>query len=188
MHCAGKHHEPTGMERFLFRKRPTSSNRRRRLRNLLAADISNGFGWRFQLAPQHPRRRHAGGRCLNLLAGRLGTCIRNVLERSAIGGDDRGNLRILQHAVNTPSEIFYYVYGTKGYGAFLNVTAGNNRFAGDPTYYSAHAGFNNVSGIGVPLGMPVAQTVCPNRVPLSLRRATQGAVSLSTQAPAEPTL
>src|SRR5579875_2366391 len=87
-----------------------------------------------------------------------------------------------------PSEIFYYVYGTKGYGAFLNVTAGNNRFAGDPTYYSAHAGFNNVSGIGVPLGMPVAQTVCPNRVPLSLRRATQGAVSLSTQAPAEPTL
>jgi|GEM_PF-1280863 len=50
---------------------------------------------------------------------------------------------------------------------FIDVTGGNNQFAGTTPFFSAGVGYDNVSGLGLPLGMPIAQALCPNRVPLS---------------------
>lgn len=63
-----------------------------------------------------------------------------------------------------------YAYELKN-SAFIDVTQGNNQFAGATPYYSAGPGFDNVSGVGMPLGMPIANTICPNRQPLGLARA-----------------
>ena len=68
-------------------------------------------------------------------------------------------------ALPDPVDIFYYALAGKGYADFSDVITGNNQYDGDLTFYSAQSGFDNVSGIGIPLGMPVAQTVCPNRIP-----------------------
>ncbi|MGC8486551.1 MAG: protease pro-enzyme activation domain-containing protein, partial [Candidatus Baltobacteraceae bacterium] len=51
---------------------------------------------------------------------------------------------------------------------FIDVTSGNNQFAGTTPFFSAGVGYDNVSGLGIPLGMPIAQALCPNRVPLSV--------------------
>ena len=50
---------------------------------------------------------------------------------------------------------------------FIDVLTGNNQFAGTTPYFSAGSGYDNVSGLGIPLGMPIAHTLCPNRAPLS---------------------
>ncbi|NNM92250.1 MAG: hypothetical protein HKL92_02825 [Candidatus Eremiobacteraeota bacterium] len=50
---------------------------------------------------------------------------------------------------------------------FIDVLTGNNQFAGTTPFYSAGTGYDNVSGLGIPLGMPMAHALCPNRVPLS---------------------
>ena len=50
---------------------------------------------------------------------------------------------------------------------FIDVLTGNNQFAGTTPYFSAGSGYDNVSGLGIPLGMPIAQSLCPNRVPLA---------------------
>lgn len=54
---------------------------------------------------------------------------------------------------------------------FIDVTQGNNQFSSATPYYSAGLGFDNVSGVGMPLGMPIAKSICPNRQPLGLARA-----------------
>ena len=66
----------------------------------------------------------------------------------------------------------YTVYANSGYGAFVDVTSGNNQYSGATPYYSAQAGYDNTTGIGVPLGMPVARSLCPGRSPASLARMT----------------
>ena len=91
-------------------------------------------------------------------------------------------------AFQDPNLIFYYSFQTRGFADFVDVTSGNNDFGEDATFFAAGAGFDNVSGIGLPLGMPIAQTVCPNRVPVSLVRAERGALALTLPAPARPTL
>jgi hypothetical protein len=73
--------------------------------------------------------------------------------------------------LTAPERIFYSAFGAKGYGDFTAVTSGNNQYGSDGTYYSANGGFSDVSGIGIPNGMAVANTVCPNRVPTYLSRA-----------------
>jgi subtilase family serine protease len=60
----------------------------------------------------------------------------------------------------------YYVYSAD-HSAFIDVVNGNNQYASTTPYYSAHSGYDNVSGVGVPYGMPFAQTACPSRVPAS---------------------
>jgi subtilase family serine protease len=60
----------------------------------------------------------------------------------------------------------YRAFAHSGYADYIDVTSGNNQFAygsnyGAPgSYYSAQPGFDNVSGIGIPLGMPLAQSEC----------------------------
>ena len=92
-----------------------------------------------------------------------------------------------------PLAVPYYVFGADR-AAFIDVTGGNNQFNGTSPFYSAHAGYDNVSGLGVPLGMPFAQTVCPNRVPVgrvrapALSAATQHRSAQATEIDVEPRL
>jgi hypothetical protein len=46
--------------------------------------------------------------------------------------------------------------------------------------HSAHAGYDNASGIGVPYGMQFAQTLCPNRIPAARLRAPERITSAFT--------
>ena len=59
---------------------------------------------------------------------------------------------------------------------FIDVTGGNNQFAGTTPFYRALTGFDNVSGVGVPYGAPMEQTLCPNRQPLSTPFLAENAV------------
>jgi subtilase family serine protease len=72
-----------------------------------------------------------------------------------------------QTTIPNPASLPYAVYAIAGYNAFLDVVAGNNSFnllSGPTTAYSAHSGYDNASGIGVPLGTTFANALCPNRV------------------------
>jgi len=87
--------------------------------------------------------------------------------------------------VQNPASIPYVVYNAAGYKAFVDVVSGNNSFpiASGPTFgYSAGPGYDNVSGIGVPLGMPFANALCPNHVLLAGSRRPIESLSL----PARP--
>jgi subtilase family serine protease len=85
------------------------------------------------------------------------------------------------NAVNVP----YAVFAAKGYGAFLDVTSSNNQFAGTTPFYSANAGYDNATGIGVPLGVPFMQALCPNRVPSGRARTAAAATSVAVRRNAE---
>ena len=58
----------------------------------------------------------------------------------------------------------YGAFAKSGYSDFVDVTKGNNLwqspYAGSGSYYNATNAFDNVSGIGIPLGMQIAQTNC----------------------------
>jgi subtilase family serine protease len=62
-------------------------------------------------------------------------------------------------------QLAYYVHGTAPSTTFIDVVSGNNQYLSTTPYFVAGAGYDNVSGLGVPLGMPFANTLCPNRVP-----------------------
>jgi subtilase family serine protease len=82
-----------------------------------------------------------------------------------------------------PASIPYAALNRAQYGAFIDVLNGNNAFSlvtGSTPAYSAAPGFDNVSGIGVPLGMPFAASICPNHVPLGrLRSSSVPALSVA---------
>jgi len=82
----------------------------------------------------------------------------------------------------------YTVFSSAGYTAFINVTSGNNGFSlqslATPTYY-ASGGYSNATGIGIPLGMPFAKTLCPNRVLASTARSATAATVAATLRPAQ---
>jgi subtilase family serine protease len=78
----------------------------------------------------------------------------------------------------------YDVYGLR-HGAFLDVTSGNNQYAGTSPFYSAQAGYDNATGIGVPYGLPFAQTLCPNRVPSASARMTASVAAVATRRSAQ---
>lgn len=87
--------------------------------------------------------------------------------------------------LDNPVQIFYRAYGQKGYGDFVAVTSGSNQYGSDATFYSADGGFSQVSGIGIPNGMAIAQTVCPNRVAVSLMPASRGTLATVSRGPAQ---
>jgi hypothetical protein len=79
-------------------------------------------------------------------------------------------------AFTNATEIPYLVNGRAAAAtAFIDITKGNNRFTSvSATAYTAGVGYDNATGLGVPLGLPFAQTFCPNGSPVygaSLRRA-----------------
>jgi subtilase family serine protease len=67
-----------------------------------------------------------------------------------------------------PQEIPYIAY-QQNHNAFIDITSGNNLYS--PTAgsisYSAGTGFDDTTGFGLPLGMQVAQAVCPGGTPLT---------------------
>ncbi len=68
-------------------------------------------------------------------------------------------------SVANPVTIFYTAE-TKSTANFIDVTSGNNQFGTTTPFYTATAGYDNTSGFGFPLGMNVAQSLCPNNIPL----------------------
>jgi len=86
---------------------------------------------------------------------------------------------------SNPVTVPYYVFQAARYNAFLDVTNGNNDYNSSSPYYAAQAGYDNVSGIGVPLGMPFAKTICPNRIPAYRARAPLSAIA-TTPGPRHP--
>lgn len=91
-------------------------------------------------------------------------------------------------AIANPVEIFYTAFAQDQYSDFLDVTSGNNAFMVSTPSYSGATGFDNISGIGAPFGMPIAQRVCPGNRPALVRPATHATVALQTLAPARPRL
>jgi hypothetical protein len=68
----------------------------------------------------------------------------------------------------------YTAFSRANYTSFIDVLTGNNAFSltgGNTPAYAAQAGYDNASGIGVPFGMPMANALCPNRVPSVASRA-----------------
>jgi hypothetical protein len=87
--------------------------------------------------------------------------------------------------VTNAASLPYTVSASAGYNAFVDVVSGNNSFlaaSGGPTFgYSAGPGYDNVSGIGVPLGMPFANALCPNHVLASAARRPAQSVALQVR-------
>jgi subtilase family serine protease len=84
-------------------------------------------------------------------------------------------------SLTNPAAIPYSVYANGGSSAFLDVVSGNNAIPlSGGTSYSAHAGYDNVTGLGVPIGMPFARTLCPNRVPSSFARGVLTSTRVAT--------
>jgi subtilase family serine protease len=84
-----------------------------------------------------------------------------------------------------PIGLPYYVLQAN-HGAFIDVVTGNNAFnltaGGMSPAYTAGPGYDNVTGAGVPLGMPFAQTLCPGRVPVSQARTAPQALTTTRRA------
>jgi len=86
----------------------------------------------------------------------------------------------------TPASLPYYAL-SKASGDFVDITSGNNQYGSSTPYYSAHTGYDNASGIGVPLGMPLAETLCPNRVPAAAVHRRLASSATAEHGPAVPT-
>ena len=85
----------------------------------------------------------------------------------------------------SPTVLPYYVNSTAGANAFIDVVSGNNDYGQGTPYFYAQPGYDNTTGLGVPLGMPFAQTICPNRNPVARLRKPLTAPTL-THRPAVP--
>ncbi len=55
-----------------------------------------------------------------------------------------------------------YTAFKRGASNFFDVTQGNNQFGTDATYYKAAVGYDMTTGLGIPYGMKVAQSICGN--------------------------
>jgi hypothetical protein len=89
-------------------------------------------------------------------------------------------------ALENPVTVPYYVYRAAGYTAFLDVTSGNDQFEGTTPYYTAAAGYDNASGIGVPYGVPFAEAACPSSQPAAALQRPRSALSLAVHRAATP--
>jgi hypothetical protein len=82
----------------------------------------------------------------------------------------------------------YTAFSRSQYSAFIDVLSGNNAFSltsGSTPAYTAQVGYDNAGGIGVPLGMPLANALCPNRIASATSRSlSQAAVTQQARATA----
>jgi subtilase family serine protease len=87
-------------------------------------------------------------------------------------------------AFANPVALPYTVYGRNS-SDFLAITSGTNYYppvVSSPAY-AANGHYSDATGLGVPYGMPFAQTLCPNRVPSGAPAALIGVAP--TPAPAQ---
>lgn len=68
----------------------------------------------------------------------------------------------LSGGIANPVNIPYYVHAHAA-GALIDVIHGNDQYQGTTPFYAAAAGYDDASGLGVPLGMAYANTACPGR-------------------------
>ena len=89
-----------------------------------------------------------------------------------------------QTAFANPVALLYTAY-SRSSSNFIDVVSGNNHYADVPASltYTAVTGPDNASGLGVPKGMNVAQSLCPNRVPSIAAVAQFSAVALGPSTP-----
>lgn len=87
-------------------------------------------------------------------------------------------------AIANPARIFYTAFAQDGYNDFLDVTSGDDSYFSATPSNAAATGFDNVSGIGAPYGMAIAQRICPNNRPTLVRTASHVTVALDSAAPA----
>jgi subtilase family serine protease len=66
---------------------------------------------------------------------------------------------------------FYQAFGIAN-GDYVAITSGNNQYGSTTPYYSAAAGYNNATGLGLPLATAIEGSVCQNRTLASWRRMT----------------
>ncbi len=90
-------------------------------------------------------------------------------------------------SMKNPVNLFYNAFKLQAYNDFIDVTGGNNRFGSSSPYYFGQRGFDNVSGIGMPLGMPIATTLCPNNIAFANRAMPGAAPATASLAAARPT-
>ncbi len=57
---------------------------------------------------------------------------------------------------------FYTAY-SRLHASFLDVTSGNNQFGTSTPFYTAKAGYDDATGLGLPVGKTVAAQMCPSR-------------------------
>lgn len=89
-------------------------------------------------------------------------------------------------ALTNSPQISYAAYAART-SNFIDVTSGNNQYS--PTVgsiaYSAGVGYDDASGLGLPLGMKIAESMCPNHTPIAnFSGALAAAPAVATPAPA----
>ncbi|HET9029359.1 MAG TPA: protease pro-enzyme activation domain-containing protein, partial [Candidatus Aquilonibacter sp.] len=65
----------------------------------------------------------------------------------------------------TPSNpvAMWYTAATRSSTAFIDIVTGNDQFNGSTPFYSAGPGYDNASGLGLPIGTQIAAAMCPQR-------------------------
>jgi len=58
---------------------------------------------------------------------------------------------------------FYTAYSRSSAAAYVDVTSGNNQYGTSTPFYTAKVGYDNATGLGLPLGKMVASEMCPSR-------------------------
>ena len=66
----------------------------------------------------------------------------------------------VSHGIANPVNIPYYVFAHAP-AALIDVIHGNDQFQSTTPFYTAAAGYDDASGLGVPSGMAFANTACP---------------------------
>jgi uncharacterized repeat protein (TIGR03803 family) len=72
------------------------------------------------------------------------------------------------HNLGNANVLLYQAFRTAPSADFIDVTSGSNELPGVTQWYSAKPGYDNTTGLGMPLGTPLAQTLCPNHTLASI--------------------
>lgn len=83
-----------------------------------------------------------------------------------------------------PITVIYNVYRASP-SAFVDVTSGNDQYGGATPYYTAGAGYDNASGLGIPNGAAFANAACPSNQPASIVMRPESIVQSAAHRPAE---
>lgn len=81
--------------------------------------------------------------------------------------------------IANPVNVPYYVASVYG-SAYIDVTKGNDQFQGTTPFYTAAPGYDDASGLGVPLGTAFANTACPGgtKAPGLLARSAMSSLTM----------